>query len=69
MSDVEIKPIHDGMSFMKYLEEIFDENAKGFSELLCRNKLNIETERTITFELEDMFGNHKELEITLKDLD
>ena len=65
----EIRPIRQGISFKKYLEEIFSENAKSFSKMLCEYKLNIETERSISFVLVDQLGNERELKITLRDLD
>lgn len=64
----EIRPIKQGMSFMKYLEEMFSENAENFSKRLCENKLNIETERSISFVLSDNFDNDYELKLTLRDL-
>ena len=69
MTDVEIKPISKGISFMKYLGEIFTENGVDFSKMLCENKLSIETERSIYFELKDGFDNKYELKITLRDLE
>ena len=65
----EIKPIQNGMSFIKYLEQVFVENGEMFSRMLCENKLNIETERTISFDLKDALGNNRRLEITLIDGD
>ena len=62
-----IKPIQNGMSFIRYLEQIFTENGKMFSKMLCENKLSIETERTICFDLKDAIGNKRRLEITLYD--
>ena len=62
-----IKPIQNGMSFIKYLEQIFTENGEMFSKMLCKNKLSIETERTICFDLKDALGNKRRLEITLYD--
>lgn len=62
-----IKPIQNGMSFIMYLEQIFTENGEMFSKMLCENKLSIETERTICFDLKDAFGNKRRLEITLYD--
>ena len=69
MTDVEIKPISNGISFMKYLGEIFTENGVDFSKMLCENKLSIETERSIYFVLKDGFDNKYELKITLRDLE
>lgn len=69
MTDVEIKPIRNGISFIEYLGEIFTENGEDFGKMLCENKLSIETERSICFELTDMLGNKSELEITLRDLE
>ena len=60
-----IKPISNGMSFIRYLEQIFTENGKMFSKMLCEDKLSIESGRTICFDLEDAIGNKKRLEITL----
>ena len=68
MTNVEIKPIHDGISFMKYLGEIFTEYGEDFGKMLGENKLNIETERSLVFDLKDGFGNDMQLEITLRDL-
>ena len=68
MTIVEIKPMPDGISFMKYLGEILTENGEDFSKMLCENKLSIETERSICFELTAPFGKC-ELEITLRDLE
>ena len=65
----EINPIQNGMSFIKYLEQVFVENGEMFSRMLCKNKLNIETARTISFDLKDAFGNNHRLEITLIDGD
>lgn len=62
-----IKPIQNGMSFIRYLEQIFTENGEMFSKMLCENKLSIETERTIYFDLKDAIGNKRRLEITLYD--
>ena len=62
-----IKPIQNGMSFIRYLEQIFTENGEMFSKMLCENKLSIETERTIYFDLKDALGNKRRLEITLYD--
>lgn len=62
-----IKPIQNGMSFIRYLEQIFTENGEMFSKMLCENKLSIETERTICFDLKDAVGNKRRLEITLYD--
>lgn len=62
-----IKPIQNGMSFIRYLEQIFTENGEMFSKMLCENKLSIETERTICFDLKDAIGNKRRLEITLYD--
>ena len=67
MTDVEIKPIVNGISFMEYLGEVFTENGRDFSRMLCENRLSIETERSIYFELEDGFDNKYELQITLRD--
>ena len=64
-----IKPIEDGMSFIKYLEQVFVENGEMFSRMLCENKLSIELERTIGFDLKDTLGNDHRLEITLIDGD
>ena len=69
MTNVEIKPIHNGISFMNYLGEIFKEYGEDFAVMLCENKLSIETERTIVFDLKDGFDNKYELEITLRDLE
>lgn len=69
MTDVEIKPIRNGISFMEYLGEIFTEHGVDFGKMLCENKLSIEVERSIFFKLEDMFGNEYELEIILRDLE
>lgn len=69
MTDVEIKPIVNGISFREYLGEIFTENGVDFSKMLCENKLSIETERSIYFELKDGFDNKYELKITLRDLE
>ena len=69
MTDVEIKPISNGISFMKYLGEIFTENGVDFSKMLCENKLSFETERSIYFELKDGFDNKYELKITLRDFE
>ncbi len=68
MTDVEIKPMRNGISFIEYLGEIFTEHGMDFSKMLCENKLNIETERSICFELTAPFGK-RELEITLRDLE
>ena len=68
MTDVEIKPMGNGISFKKYLGEILTENREDFAKMLCENKLNIETERSIVFELIAPFGK-RELEITLRDLE
>ena len=64
-----IKPIQNGMSFIMYLEQIFTENGEMFSKMLCENKLSIETERTICFDLKDSVGNKRLLTITLSDGD
>ena len=69
MTNVEIKPITDGISFIEYLGQIFTTHGEDFGKMLCENKLSIETERTLTFKLIDGFGNERELEITLRDLD
>ena len=69
MTNVEIKPIRNGISFMDYLGEIFSENGVDFGKMLCENKLSIETERSICFELIDAIGNKRELEITLRDVE
>ena len=69
MTNVEIKPITDGISFIEYLGQIFTVCGEDFGKMLCENKLSIETERTLTFKLMDSFGNERELEITLRDLD
>ena len=69
MTDVEIKPISNGISFREYLGEIFTENGVDFSKMLCENKLSIEIERSIYFELKDGFDNKYELQITLRDLE
>lgn len=63
-----IKPIQNGMSFIRYLEQIFTENGEMFSKMLCEDKLSIEAGRTICFDLEDAIGNKKRLEITLYDV-
>lgn len=63
-----IKPIQNGMSFIRYLEQIFTENGEMFSKMLCEDKLSIETERTICFDLKDAVGNKRRLEITLYDV-
>lgn len=60
-----IRPIENGMSFIRYLEQIFTENGKMFSKMLCEDKLSIESGRTIYFDLKDAIGNKKRLEITL----
>lgn len=67
MMTEKIKPIQNGMSFIRYLEQIFTENGEMFSKMLCENKLSIETERTICFDLKDAIGNKRRLEITLYD--
>ena len=64
-----IKPIENGMSFIKYLEQIFTENGEMLSRMLCEDKLSIEIERTISFDLKDALGNNRRLEITLIDGD
>lgn len=69
MTEKKIKPIQNGMSFIKYLEQVFVENGEMFSRMLCENKLNIETARTISFDLKDAQGNDRRLEITLIDGD
>ena len=69
MTDVKIKPIPDGISFMKYLGAIFTENGEDLGKMLCENKLSIETERSIVFDLKDGLGNNRQLEITLRDLE
>jgi len=68
MTDVEIKPMGNGISFKKYLGEILTENGEDFAKMLCENKLSIESERSIVFELIAPFGK-RELEITLRDLE
>lgn len=60
-----IRPIENGMSFIRYLEQVFIENGKMFSKMLCEDKLSIESGRAICFDLEDAIGNKKRLEITL----
>ena len=65
----DIKPMRAGISFKTYLAEIFSENGEKFSKMLCENKLNIETERSIIFDLKDGFGNDRQLEIILRDMD
>ena len=69
MTDVEIKPIHDGISFMRYLGEIFTEYGEDFGKMLCEDKLSIESERRICFYVKDWLGNNKQLEITLRDVE
>ena len=69
MTDVEIKPITNGISFMEYLGEIFTEYGVDFGKMLCEHKMCFETERSLVFELEDAIGNKHELKITLSDLD
>lgn len=69
MTENKIKPINNGMSFIKYLEQVFAENGEMFSRMLCENKLSIETERSIYFELKDGFDNKYELKITLRDFE
>lgn len=67
MSNIEIKPMGDGISFMDYLGEILTEYGEDFAKMLCENKLNIESERSVVFELITPFDK-RELEITLRDL-
>ena len=69
MTDVEIKPISNGISFMKYLGEIFTEHGEDFGKMLCENKLSIEVERSLVFDLKDWLGNDYQLEITLRDME
>ena len=68
MTNVEIKPMGNGISFIEYLGGILTENGEDFAKMLCENKLNIETERSIVFELIAPFGK-RELEITLRELE
>ena len=68
MTNVEIKPMGNGISFKKYLGEILTKNGEDFAKMLCENKLSIESERSIVFELIAPFGK-RELEITLRDLE
>ena len=65
MTDVEIKSIPNGVSFVEYLGEIFVEHGVDFAKMLCENKLSIETERTIIFNLKDHLDNDRQLRITL----
>ena len=67
MTSVEIKPMGDGISFMDYLGEILTEYGDDFAKMLCENKLSIESERSVVFELITPFGK-RELEITLREL-
>lgn len=67
MSNIEIKPMGDGISFMDYLGEILTEYGEDFAKMLCENKLNIESERSVVFELITSFGK-RELKITLREL-
>ena len=69
MCENKIKPIHDGISFKKYLAEVFMENGEMFSKMLCENKLSIETERSIIFDLKDSIGNNYQLKVILRDMD
>lgn len=69
MTDIEIKPITNGISFMKYLGKILEEHGEDLGKMLCENKFSFETERTLTFDLKDAMGNNKQLEITLRDMD
>jgi len=69
MTDIEIQPITNGISFMQYLGEIFKEHGEDLGKMLCENKFSFETARTLTFDLEDAIGNKHQLEITLKDMD
>lgn len=57
------------MSFKQYLSEIFTDYGVDFAKILCENKLSIESERRLCFELTDSVGNKKELEISLRDLE
>ena len=68
MTNVEIKPMGDGISFMDYLGEILTEYGEDFAKMLCENKLSIESERSVVFELITPFGKEK-LEITLRELE
>ena len=68
MTNVEIKPMGDGISFMDYLGEILTEYGEDFAKMLCENKLSIESERSVVFELITPFGK-RELEITLRELE
>ena len=67
MTNIEIEPMGTGISFKEYLGEILTENGEDFAKMLCENKLNIESERSIVFELITPFGK-RELEIRLSDL-
>jgi len=69
MTDIEIKPITNGISFMQYLGEIFKEHGEDLGKMLCENKFSFETERSLCFDLEDFVGNKHKLIITLKDDD
>ena len=64
MDDLKIEPMTEG-NFIEYLTGIFQDYGEDFSRLLCENKISIETERSITFELQTPFGV-RELEIILK---
>jgi len=68
MTNIEIEPMGNGISFMQYLGEILTEYGEDFAKMLCENKLNIETERSVVLELIAPFGK-RELEITLRDLE
>lgn len=68
MTNIEIEPMGNGISFKEYLGEILTENGKDFAKMLCENKLSIESERSIVFELIAPFGK-RELEITLRELE
>lgn len=69
MTDVEIKSIPNGVSFIEYLGEIFVEYGVDFAKMLCEDKLCIETERTIIFNLKDHLDNDRQLRITLEDFE
>ena len=55
------------VKMVNYLGEILTEYGDDFAKMLCENKLSIESERSVVFELITPFGK-RELEITLREL-
>lgn len=66
---VEIKKIKEGQSFRTYLQEILTEHGKEIAdELIDGLSLNIITETSNVYTLQDNFDNTLELKITLREI-